>query len=176
MQQIKRERLVDFHIFVCDSSKKKLIRYKFLQSIQNFDIFPVKDFVAELFLLQLCIIESIIPLFLQEESCLLSPCPEWSPWSDWSSCSEECGVGSRKRTRECSSSDGNPASCGYGSPEETEECDTSDSPECPRPPGWTGWSEWSDCSATCGGGQKRRRRECKEGEEGWEKNTSRKFR
>ena len=35
-----------------------------MQSIQNFDVFPyLKAFVADLFLLQLFIIESIIPLF-----------------------------------------------------------------------------------------------------------------
>jgi len=37
----------------------------------------------------------------EEGSCSTEPCPEWTPWAEWSSCSATCGGGRRERSREC---------------------------------------------------------------------------
>ena len=35
------------------------------------------------------------------ESCNDQGCPGWSPWSEWSNCTEPCGGGFTEREREC---------------------------------------------------------------------------
>ena len=44
-----------------------------------------------------------------------------------------------------------------GASEEREKCDAG---PCPA---WTPWTSWSECSATCGGGNRNRIRECRKG-------------
>ena len=46
-------------------------------------------------------------------------------------------------------------------------CSAPDS--CPR---WTDWSEWSECSASCGGGNRRRSRDCLLQREGGDSGSS----
>ncbi|CAH3047165.1 unnamed protein product, partial [Porites lobata] len=95
----------------------------------------------------------------------------WSTWSDWSSCSETCGYGTRVRTRSCN----NPAPAHGGA---TCQGDTINTDACfvrlcpsklifnyllfrkqyigeliPDSP-------WSACSETCGNGTRSRKREC----------------
>jgi len=96
----------------------------------------------------------------------------WTPWSDWSACSNSCDVGRRQRRRVC----GNPKpafggkSC-VGHDEDTELC--SDLPPCnsfqqttatltlePPPPRYSDWTEWGPCSAECGKGFRSRQRNC----------------
>ena len=53
-----------------------------------------------------------------------------------------------------------------GAAELTEDCNPD---SCPR---WTDWSEWSECSASCGGGNRRRSRDCLLQREGGDSGSS----
>ncbi|EDV97528.1 GH16920 [Drosophila grimshawi] len=89
----------------------------------------------------------------------------WTGWSDWSPCSQTCGIAVKTRRRTC----GNPRPAHGGrmclGPEHAEMY-CSHLPPCPvaKPTaidgGWGPWGEWSECSAQCGGGFRMRRREC----------------
>ena len=93
------------------------------------------------------------------ETCNDKKCPVFTEWSIWSSCSETCGGGFRKKSRKCVEAteerrarvlfDDNPC---MGPLEVIEECNQQSCPE------WTEWSDWTECSKTCGGGQKRKYR------------------
>ena len=91
-------------------------------------------------------------------SCNNRKCPVFDNWSEWSSCSDTCGGGFRKKTRNCveisedgrrsrSLFDDNPC---RGPLEVIEECNQQACPE------WTDWSDWTECSKTCGGGHRRK--------------------
>ncbi|XP_018012193.1 semaphorin-5A [Hyalella azteca] len=74
---------------------------------------------------------------------------DWEPWSEWSECDRECGIGQQMRWRVCA----------------TTECDgpSSQSRPCNQHPCkgmWSCWSDWSDCSPSCGSGQQQRVRVC----------------
>lgn len=89
----------------------------------------------------------------------------WTEWSDWSPCSQSCGIAVKTKRRRC----GNPRPAHGGrmclGPEHAEMYCTH-LPPCPvaKPPpvdgGWGPWGEWSECSAQCGAGFRMRRREC----------------
>ena len=92
------------------------------------------------------------------ENCNTKKCPVFESWSEWSSCSETCGGGFRRKSRNCVESsenrrrsrnlfDDNPCK---GPLEVIEECNNQACPE------WTDWSDWTECSKTCGGGQRRK--------------------
>ncbi|KAH8738702.1 thrombospondin type 1 domain-containing protein [Cryptosporidium ryanae] len=79
-----------------------------------------------------------------------------SEWSEWEPCSKSCGGGSRARSRSVVSAPNEGAECGVLKEFEpcnefqciaTRDCEVGQ------------WSAWSPCTATCGGGVKRRERE-----------------
>ena len=101
--------------------------------------------------------------YVEERSCLADIiCPihgQWGPWSQYSLCSETCGVGTRERVRACDQPV--PMYGGItceGSDLEIELCDTQ-SP-CPVHGSWDVWMPWTQCSVTCNTGVQQRKRIC----------------
>ncbi|CAM2104988.1 unnamed protein product [Caretta caretta] len=93
-----------------------------------------------------------------EMVCDTEPCPVhcgWSGWTEWSSCSRSCNVGTRRRYR--SGSDP-PAAFGgrdcQGPGVEIEFCSLQ---PC-RAGSGAEWGPWSECSVPCGGGYQNRTR------------------
>ena len=83
----------------------------------------------------------------------------WTFWSKWSACLGPCGVGMKKRSRECT----NPVPQFGGKPckgpaEDVMECDTFI--PCAVDGNWSPWSDYSYCSVTCGFGTRTRQRIC----------------
>ncbi|XP_050798803.1 SCO-spondin-like [Gopherus flavomarginatus] len=92
-----------------------------------------------------------------EMVCGTEPCPVhcgWSGWTEWSSCSRSCNVGTRRRYR--SGSDP-PAAFGgrdcQGPGVEVEFCSLQ-----PCRGSGADWGPWSECSVPCGGGYQNRTR------------------
>ena len=74
----------------------------------------------------------------EERACSPDPCPDWTPWTDWSECSRSCGGGTRTKVRECvlppTRSGG--LQC-TGDSAVSEKCNAQ---ECPA---WTEWTDWT---------------------------------
>lgn len=86
----------------------------------------------------------------------------WSAWEKWSRCSENCGVGVRRRKRTCVENETSHSSSIWGTHcrgqhDELEVCNNS---ECFLNGGWSGWSTWGECSRSCGAGMRFRTRSC----------------
>jgi len=95
------------------------------------------------------------PPLEKTESCNDFPCPVdcvVGEWSQWSSCSAECGGGVRARSRAVHvepQHQGEPC----GDTEEAQSCgDDACDVECVL----SEWTEWGECSRACGGGTNRR--------------------
>ncbi|XP_073073009.1 hemicentin-1 isoform X4 [Manis javanica] len=98
---------------------------------------------------------------VQSDFCNSDPCPthgNWSPWSVWGTCSRTCDGGQMRRYRACD--DPHPSNGGRacGGPDsQTQRCNTG---LCPVDGRWGNWHSWGRCSASCGGGEKTRKRMC----------------
>ncbi|XP_059001185.1 hemicentin-1 isoform X2 [Mustela lutreola] len=98
---------------------------------------------------------------VQSDFCNNDPCPthgNWSPWSGWGMCSRTCNGGQMRRYRTCDNphpSNGGRA-CG-GPDSQIQRCNTD---MCPVDGSWGDWHSWGQCSASCGGGEKTRKRLC----------------
>eukprot|EP00092_Neocalanus_flemingeri_P001126 GFUD01001200.1.p1 GENE.GFUD01001200.1~~GFUD01001200.1.p1 ORF type:complete len:793 (+),score=149.52 GFUD01001200.1:191-2569(+) len=95
----------------------------------------------------------------------------WGEWSDFGQCSRTCLSivdniwGAKVRTRQCTPQQNGGNDC---------QGDGKESIQCAHGPGDNGdvprmcegnfgkWSSWSPCTSSCGGGVKRRRRDCRE--------------
>ncbi|XP_063057327.1 hemicentin-1 isoform X2 [Engraulis encrasicolus] len=93
--------------------------------------------------------------------CNSEPCPihgNWGPWGGWGSCSRSCNGGQMRRHRSCDNP--RPVNGGRtcaGSDTQTQRCGTT---SCPVDGNWGPWQAWGECSASCGGGERTRRRLC----------------
>lgn len=89
-------------------------------------------------------------------------CPidgNWGSWIRWTDCTAKCGIGERRRFRECN----NPPEQFGGIPckgfaEEIDACDSM--VPCPRDGHWSPWSQFAECSAICNMGMQTRQRIC----------------
>ncbi|XP_011246353.1 hemicentin-1 isoform X3 [Mus musculus] len=93
--------------------------------------------------------------------CNIRPCPVhgvWNAWQPWSACSKSCGKGSQTRMRLCNNP---PPSFGgahcSGAETQMQVCNER---HCPVDGRWATWSSWSACTVSCGGGARKRTRDC----------------
>ncbi|KAJ0184032.1 hypothetical protein K1T71_000455 [Dendrolimus kikuchii] len=86
----------------------------------------------------------------------------WSDWAKWSTCSEKCGPGVRRRRRICLETQTLQASGTWGTHcrGQHDQLEVCESKYCTLDGGWSGWSPWGPCSSTCGSGRRSRTRSC----------------
>lgn len=106
---------------------------------------------------------------VQNRSCNTHFCPIngiWTPWSNWTDCSESCGNGTKYRERSCSAPAPEHGGKDCSGPDnQVQECFVR---HCPVHCQWLEFSEWSPCSATCDGGTSSRARDFIPSEHGGE--------
>ncbi|XP_057298019.1 SCO-spondin-like isoform X2 [Hydractinia symbiolongicarpus] len=93
--------------------------------------------------------------------CKVIECPVdggFTQWSEFSSCSQSCGIGSQERKRTCTNPppQHNGQNC-VGDTVEERQCKIK---ECPINGHWSPWSSFEDCSKSCGNGVTSRTRTC----------------
>ena len=96
-------------------------------------------------------------------SCMDRKCPingGYSPWSEFTNCSQTCGGGSSTRMRTCTQPEpqyGGKNCSGFGSAREVRVCSLN---PCPVHGGYSTWRNFSACTKCCGNGTKYRNRTC----------------
>uniref|UniRef100_A0A8C9DLV3 Hemicentin-1 n=1 Tax=Prolemur simus TaxID=1328070 RepID=A0A8C9DLV3_PROSS len=98
---------------------------------------------------------------VQSDFCNSDPCPthgHWSPWGGWGTCSRTCDGGQMRRYRTCDNPRPSAGGRACGGPDsQIQRCNTD---MCPVDGSWGNWHSWSQCSASCGRGEKTRKRLC----------------
>ncbi|CAK9013154.1 unnamed protein product [Durusdinium trenchii] len=90
--------------------------------------------------------------------CSTQGCPQdcrWGQWTDWSSCSKECGGGYIKRLREVLQKAENGGDPCFGSNMQEAGCNFD---VCAQDCSWNDWEQWAPCSASCNGGTRSKSR------------------
>jgi len=82
-----------------------------------------------------------------------------STWTNWSPCSQSCGIGVRVKTRAVSIDNVVMGNCGAEEFEHVQPCQLH---ACPVDGYFTQWSMWSGCDRPCDGGLQKRTRQCHE--------------
>lgn len=100
---------------------------------------------------------------MEVKTCNERPCPidgGYTSWSEFSKCSQSCGDGTARRTRQCS----NPVpqfggrNCSkFGSDIDLQPCYLR---PCPIDGGFGEWSNYTECTQSCNGGTQKRSRQC----------------
>lgn len=80
-------------------------------------------------------------------------------WTNWSECSQTCGIGVRVKTRAVSIDNVIIDNCANLEFESVQPCQIS---ACPINGYFTPWSQWLSCDQPCDGGLKKRNRQCHE--------------
>ncbi|XP_072048167.1 A disintegrin and metalloproteinase with thrombospondin motifs adt-1-like [Amphiura filiformis] len=90
--------------------------------------------------------------------CNRDECPQppvWNEWQPWGGCSLPCGGGEQVRIRTCYDEQPNDGRfCAPGNSIQSQDCNTQ---VCAA---WSPWNTWSACTVECGGGDRRRERNC----------------
>ncbi|KAM3968472.1 uncharacterized protein ACR2FA_007250 [Aphomia sociella] len=86
----------------------------------------------------------------------------WADWGQWSTCSERCGAGVRRRRRSCNEKQKSDASETWGTRcrGQHDQLEVCENKHCSLDGGWSVWGSWGPCSQTCGAGKRSRSRSC----------------
>ncbi|XP_060579908.1 A disintegrin and metalloproteinase with thrombospondin motifs adt-1-like [Ruditapes philippinarum] len=96
------------------------------------------------------------------KDCTITECPvdgQFGFWGYWSECNQNCGGGSRTRTRSCNNP--TPANGGKDCEGDKSQSELCNEQQCAGDYGL--WSVWSTCSKSCGQGSQSRTRTCEGG-------------
>ena len=103
------------------------------------------------------------------EGCTNGKCAEWTNWGEWSDCTQTCGGGMTKRSRQCVVPKRRNGKSVTDAKEEELPCPGASTSvlfcnleDCPPDVfEWTQWTTWTACSEKCGNnGKRKRNREC----------------